>query len=846
VRTAWPFLFLGLIVAASFSPLLFFGYIYFDEEQLGFYYPQSFFYAASLRNGSSLAWNNAYYGGVSVSLDQFVSSFYPLHRLLFQWLPFVDAHHISIVLAVLAGCFLAYWFGRASGFCRSASLILALSYLLATTFEWLDIGTLAAHSFLVLPALFLSLKKISSREHSLFFFLLGGASLGIGFLAGFVQIIFYQLVVGLLWALFLDWSRAGTPRQPENGQIPPLRARFGRFRCLLAFFGILAVGSIVGGRQIFPSVFFIDLTVRSSTFAIQNATQPGIAELLTFIFPAYVTIPSFVSGVQGLYAGALPFLAVLFGLALHRTRESMFFLALYGMVFGFGFHLPVFAWLNEHIPPFSHMSGQARWLTAGTLPLSYLAAQGFETILERRYDEKKARRWLRAAGWLVAAIIAGTAAVTGFLAVLDGNQDFGQKIVDWSFRSRAKNFPNEHYLHVLQRAVGEARSLFSFGQWRLLAPLLLLGASFFVIRFFLHGRLSRFRFTIAALLLAALNVVVIPVAVFHKAYVPGEVLLKEPEIVKELKKRESDPDSYRVAGFLIGDSLFWNVLAKREIDSLATANMYRELLINNMNVLYGIQRLDGMEPYRTLRHNRLLNTVVFPGGLGVFRGNDPDTGALALDTLANAEALKTVSLEEKMRDFGSRIPLLSMSNVKYIYSLVPLEDPRLKEIPVGPNSFLPVPLHLYQNKDVMPRLYLADRIHFFSGKDTDLLLLVAKERDFRKNTFIECARCPGAPQVSSPRDAVDIRRYENGLVEADVSVQKGRWLVFGESAMPGWVAAVDGVRTPFYRANYLWQAVPIPPGEHRVELKYHDITALTWNTMRRKMRGEGGMPSFGN
>jgi|GEM_PF-1558264 len=109
LRRHWAVALIVIVVVISMAPILFLGKIYFDEEQLGFYYPQSFFLAASLSHATSLFWNNAYYGGVSVSLDQFVGSFYPPHWLLYRLLPYVAAHHVSIAFTVLGGCLLAYW-----------------------------------------------------------------------------------------------------------------------------------------------------------------------------------------------------------------------------------------------------------------------------------------------------------------------------------------------------------------------------------------------------------------------------------------------------------------------------------------------------------------------------------------------------------------------------------------------------------------------------------------------------------------------------------------------------------------------------------------------------------------
>src|SRR3989338_9637069 len=84
------------LVAASLSPVLFLRQALFNEEQIGFYYPQSFFYADALRENTSLLWNNGYYAGISVPFDQFVSAYFPVNRFLFSAFDFVTAHHLSI------------------------------------------------------------------------------------------------------------------------------------------------------------------------------------------------------------------------------------------------------------------------------------------------------------------------------------------------------------------------------------------------------------------------------------------------------------------------------------------------------------------------------------------------------------------------------------------------------------------------------------------------------------------------------------------------------------------------------------------------------------------------------
>jgi len=45
-------------------------------------------------------------------------------------------------------------------------------------------------------------------------------------------------------------------------------------------------------------------------------------------------------------------------------------------------------------------------------------------------------------------------------------------------------------------------------------------------------------------------------------------------------------------------------------------------------------------------------------------------------------------------------------------------------------------------------------------------------------------------------------------------------LVLADAWYPGWEARVDGEPAPLLRANLALRAVPVSPGEHRVELRY--------------------------
>jgi hypothetical protein len=85
----------------------------------------------------------------------------------------------------------------------------------------------------------------------------------------------------------------------------------------------------------------------------------------------------------------------------------------------------------------------------------------------------------------------------------------------------------------------------------------------------------------------------------------------------------------------------------------------------------------------------------------------------------------------------------------------------------------------------------------------------------------EVVVAPGAPGSGSGRPAgVRVHTDDATTVSADVDAQGAGYLVVSNSNLPGWSATVDGRQTPIVDADHGLQAVPVPAGEHRVELEY--------------------------
>ncbi|MDH3675142.1 MAG: YfhO family protein, partial [Anaerolineae bacterium] len=58
----------------------------------------------------------------------------------------------------------------------------------------------------------------------------------------------------------------------------------------------------------------------------------------------------------------------------------------------------------------------------------------------------------------------------------------------------------------------------------------------------------------------------------------------------------------------------------------------------------------------------------------------------------------------------------------------------------------------------------------------------------------------------------------------DISSPTSAFLVLSEPFYPGWRAVIDGQPAPLLRANYVLRAIPIPAGDHRVEVIFRPLS----------------------
>ena len=100
------------------------------------------------------------------------------------------------------------------------------------------------------------------------------------------------------------------------------------------------------------------------------------------------------------------------------------------------------------------------------------------------------------------------------------------------------------------------------------------------------------------------------------------------------------------------------------------------------------------------------------------------------------------------------------------------------------------------------------------------------------------------------RYSFESARLASHHLEFDVRSAQPSLVSMAQSFYHPWHAYVDGQRVPLWRANYAFQALEVPAGQHHVNVKYEDrafqvgavISAVTWIAVLLAWLRRGRLP----
>jgi len=768
----------GILSLSIFVPLFLFNQIVSDGDAINVFYSN----ASAFQRIAETGWNsNLLFGFPSMSSFQ-IGFFSPLYRASFAVLDFISAFHFILFFSFATGAWLSYVFGRRIGLSTLSATFMSVVYTLSqANIHWLG-NSAVVSTIPLLPAAFLAIQDSfgGGRKYAFIFSIF----LGLTLTGGHYQFTLLALCAAGVYGLFL-LSMSSSHKK----------------RGVITLGVALCIGIAIGALQLQSIQIFTPLTTRIGGLDYTHATIDAATPLdfIKFILPNF----SFRYGVTAEflpYIGFLPFVLLLVALMRWKDNRSSlpFVIIFFGALLLTLQYSPLF-WLFHQLPILEYFRGPARWTFVANFIAAVLAGYGFDSILSHGKPLLWEKKWFQRIplGAIIAVIVAnGAYAFWGSNLV-----EAVQRWFDSNWYTRTTGLEISYYHQVIEGIVNNSFDIIRITNLDFLIPLLSIYVGFLCIR--ILSIRSRTRFGYAVLVFSLVNLLGYAYATIPFRSV--DFLRTVPEAVQIIQQRESDKNTYRTFSFLIGDASSKEITAVRKDASLDGVQYTKDGIIPNTNQLWNIAHADGYEPMASWRTERML----------AFVGSEVNQ---FFPSLANA----FLPLQKKLDTFVSRMSLLSMLNIKYLVTPYELPSaPHLVRIATPLSTRFRVPIMLYENTAVLPRIYFASSVKFLPITDEikNFELVTDPKNDFSKVSLIECLDCKN-PGTASHKDTLAIQEYRDGYLKVSTNTASSRWLIFSESNLPGWRFTVDGQPTTSFNANYLFHGILLPQGAHELVGEY--------------------------
>ncbi|MGD8434913.1 MAG: YfhO family protein [Syntrophobacterales bacterium] len=169
-------------------------------------------------------------------------------------------------------------------------------------------------------------------------------------------------------------------------------------------------------------------------------------------------------------------------------------------------------------------------------------------------------------------------------------------------------------------------------------------------------------------------------------------------------------------------------------------------------------------------------------------------------------------------------PLLHLLNVKYVLAAESVDLPGFSWIADGAGTS-----KLYENHHHLPRAFLVQQFQVIKSEQEYARAFIELTFDPARTIlldktpgrYLELQKTPALPKLKS---AVRVLTYENNKIVLEVDSPEAAFLFMSEAYYPGWKAYVDGKEEEILRADYVFRAIPLGPGSHRIEVVYQPLS----------------------
>ncbi len=284
----------------------------------------------------------------------------------------------------------------------------------------------------------------------------------------------------------------------------------------------------------------------------------------------------------------------------------------------------------------------------------------------------------------------------------------------------------------------------------------------------------------------------------HNPTIKPEKWFEKPDTVKFL---EGTPGMFRT--LCIGRGPAWrcaNAEAKGWGGDLSQFVRHRKMLPENFNMVYNIASFSGYTSFYLQRFADVTSSI----RNNIHLGNYPDWKA---------------SMPYSV------VKYLGLGNVKYILTIYNFDNENLKLVMKTALNDMTGDIKVYENRLFMPRAFVVPGAKYIKDRYKNGSALFDRGFDPARTITIEKQVSHGSLSVEG--STVSIDEYSDKEVIISTNLTDDGFLVLTDTYYPGWNVYVDGIKGEILQADYLFRAVALEKGKHRVRFEYKPASFRT-------------------
>ena len=633
--------------------------------------------------------------------------FNPAYLLIFKIFDYLTAYHLILFIDLLLTAIFSYLLFSNLFSNKSSSVLATVVYVFNQSSLFRLLGSTIANGLFILPAIYWLIIKISAGRY---WYTIGLALVfGYAFLSAHYQFIVMAFVGGLFFLFYQIWIQFDSNKLVWKNFYP----------VAYYFIGLLG-GFLIGAPQILNLYRFFGYTTRSVTI---NYTYLKGFDLFKYLLPnlniQQLTNQEFLPfiGIAPLFLVVIAFIFVL------NKKNNLAIMSASGFILFFSliFKYSPTSFILRHLPVFRYFAEPGRWLYVANLFLAILVALGLDFILKEKDSDLFQRILFYLKKITIVIFVLFFIVNILFYLLRDIIISVVQNYFDLNLYEGTSHLPIDFYHQLIVTLIDKLFSNFSLINLNVVLFLVTSGVLYLILKKY-HSKQYLGYILIGLTIINLLASFFINISFFGRSQA-----LSRPQFVEIINQRENNTNNFRVFSYLVGQAQYQKISALHPEASKEVELFSQEGLIGNIN---DFSLLGGVEG----NIDRKVQQIIF------------------------------LYLNNQDNSFTDKISLLSVLNTKYIVTPYEINDKNIDLISNISVTKFKVPLYLYENRKVLPRIFLAKDVNYLSENNDQINLKTILDpiNDFSQTTFIECNNCqPTSNEMIDSVDNLEIQAYHD-------------------------------------------------------------------------------------